>query len=358
MAKAKEIAGLNCEGSAAVGHRLVLCTRLEEVCHFRAAALDWSDPIGVHDMRVATRRLRSAVRDFKPYLRQRKLADCTADLKRLAETLGQVRDQDVGINALEELQSEAQTDATAGIGLLINERRAAREAARAALIDALNEEKLNAFRAAFAEAIERATEARGSSEQGKNKRVAAADLNFSQAQREIILVRLQELRGLSACLSRPFKVKPLHRMRIAAKRLRYAIEMLAACRGHELAALAKEVSDLQTALGELHDCDVWLESCGRMLRDFERRRERPGAHLTHELEQKRSAAIWLMHKFAKARMKHFGDALALWHEWETGGFFTRLEVSLGPTLPTSASSTVALTAPEAAAFDAEAREPS
>ena len=66
MAKAREIAALECDGDGVEGIRRVLLTRLDEVCEFREQALDFSDIKGVHAMRVASRRLRSASRDFAP----------------------------------------------------------------------------------------------------------------------------------------------------------------------------------------------------------------------------------------------------------------------------------------------------
>src|ERR1044071_3631071 len=107
MAKAKEIVGLDCRASASSCVLLVLRTRLDEMSEFRAAALDWSDPEGVHDMRVASRRLRSALRDFKPYLRMKKMRRAADYLKAVADALGAVRDHDVAIIALEELKQDA-----------------------------------------------------------------------------------------------------------------------------------------------------------------------------------------------------------------------------------------------------------
>src|ERR1044071_8802336 len=107
MAKAKRIKGINCNSEAPVGMRLVLVTRFGELSHFRSAALDWSDPEGVHSMRVASRRLRSALRDFTPYLHKRRLSSALKSLRDIADALGEVRDQDVAILALEKLQTHA-----------------------------------------------------------------------------------------------------------------------------------------------------------------------------------------------------------------------------------------------------------
>lgn len=356
MAKAKEIEELDCEGNAAVGIGLVLCGRLEEMCGLRAGALDWSDAEGVHDMRVASRRLRSALRDFKPYLRRRrKLASAVKELKRVADALGAVRDDDVAIMALEELQREAMAEVTKGIAILMDERRGQRDAARASLVKAIKEERLAGLQSEFAVAIESATEPR---RHHAKKKSAAAALSFRAAGREIILARLEELRELSACLYMPFEVAGLHSMRIAAKRLRYAMELFASCWGEALNENGKEVAELQTSLGELHDCDVWLEGFGQTLRDFQRRVDENGSPLNEAEQQKRGAIVWLMRHFARARMKHFGNALTRWHEWETNGFFTQLVNSLDARPPAVELSPVTLTAAQAVAADIKGRESS
>jgi CHAD domain-containing protein len=349
-------------GNAAVEIQRVLLARLAEMCGFRAQALEWSDPEGVHDMRVASRRLRSTLRDFKPYLRGRKLAAAAADLKSVADALGAVRDEDVAIMALEELQSEAPENVATGVAELVDERRADQAAARVALTRAITEERLAELQAEFRTDVERAIEPRGAR---RKKKRSAAELGFREVGREIILARLAELRELSTSLYRPFRVAALHEMRIAAKRLRYAMELFAPCWGEALNEYAAEVAELQTSLGDLHDADVWLEGFGRMLLDFRKREERAALSATGAgVQKRRAAAVWLMRHFAKARMKHYGNALVRWHEWETNDFFAQLVKSLDsldeqqqPT-PAVELSPVALTASEAVAADIETREPS
>jgi CHAD domain-containing protein len=127
---------------------------------------------------------------------------------------------------------------------------------------------------------------------------------------------------LSASLYSPLKAKPLHKMRLAAKRLRYSLELFAPCvRSREpLAAFAKEIAKLQTSLGELHDCDLWIIWTGELLQKDEMK---PGEALGVE----RRAAVWLLDYFVKERARHFSAALARWHEWETNGFLMRLTIA-------------------------------
>jgi CHAD domain-containing protein len=320
MAKAKEIEGLDCGAEVGQGVRLVLGTRLGEMCDLRAAALDWSDPEGVHDMRVASRRLRSAIRDFSPYLRKRKLRRVKDELKSLADALGLVRDDDVAIMALEKLAGDAPPEVWAGVRQFTDERQRRRERARARLERALTEDALAGLREDFDDALAGAVKAAHKlGDDGGEKGTGA---NFRRGGREIILARLAEFQELSQSLYSPLKPEPLHRLRIAAKRLRYAVELFAACWAEgALAPFAKEIARMQTSLGELHDCDVWVEEIGEALKPAES--EAAGAGDVAG-EQKRGAAFWLLDHFTKERTGHFQDALARWREWEATQFQAQL----------------------------------
>jgi CHAD domain-containing protein len=93
----------------------------------------------------------------------------------------------------------------------------------------------------------------------------------------IVQTRLDELRGFADEALAPDAVTTQHDMRIAAKRLRYVVEVLGPCIGEEARAARKAAKGLQSVLGDLHDCDLMLprveaiESLSPILRD---RRER------------------------------------------------------------------------------------
>jgi CHAD domain-containing protein len=332
MAKAKEIVGLDCRASATSCVLLVLRTRLEEMCQFRAAALDWSDIEGVHDMRVASRRLRSALRDFKPYLRIKKMRRASQYLKFIADALGAVRDHDVAILALEELKQEAPEETLAGINHLIDERAAAREQARSALTEAISEGAIERLRGEFIYSLERAAKDAPVGDHATAERGIDADaqgLSFQQAGREIIVARWEELQELSPSLYQPFETEPLHQMRIAGKRLRYAIELFAPAWGESLVPFAKEMTKLQSHLGEVHDCDEWIAALGARLDARPIEGGAAEAEADREIEEeKRRALFWLLGSFTKERTKHYCAALERAAEWEDKSFATNLMASL------------------------------
>lgn len=74
----------------------------------------------------------------------------------------------------------------------------------------------------------------------------------------IVHTRLAELHSFSAAVRDPGAVDALHDMRIAAKRLRYVLEMTAPALGPGAEAAAKQAKKLQDVLGEIHDCDEFV----------------------------------------------------------------------------------------------------
>jgi CHAD domain-containing protein len=331
MAKAKEIVGLDCEASVHEGVALVLRTRMEEMCQLRLAALDWSDVEGVHDMRVASRRLRSALRDFMPYLRRSKLRRSRDYLKRIADALGAVRDEDVAIMALEDLKKEAPEEVVAGIERLTAERAARREEARAALAGAISEGALARVQGKFMFALEHGAKSPRRKKNMDEDGEPLAGASFRQAGKEIITASFAELQNLSASLYRPFKTEPLHRMRIAAKRLRYAVELFASCWGGQLTGFAEGIAEMQSHLGEVHDCDVWIETLGARLLGARSSRAAVAAASESDIESRRElrcAAAWLLSQFVRARTKHYRAALKLWHDWEASDFAANLAARL------------------------------
>ena len=339
MAKAKQIEGLDCGADASAGVRLVLLTRFGEAQEFREAALNWGDTEGVHDMRVASRRLRSALKDFLPHVRRRgRFDEAREGLKRLARALGEVRDQDVAIGELEKLRQDAPPEALAGLEQIMAERVGRRAEARERLERSLTEKALGGLREEFEGALEDATRQKrrrkkgreGEGDGGDGGHESGRSKSFRELGRAVILHAWEELEGLSRSLYRPLKPRRLHKMRIAAKRLRYALELFAPCYGGATKAFAEEVAELQGALGELHDCDEWVAWCGAWLGEED---NGPGASRGGGAEgearsRRRGAGVWLLGHFAEERARHYRRALTLWHSWEQGDFEARLTACL------------------------------
>ena len=131
MAKALTVKDIAPEKNLEECARRIITTRLHEMMSFREGVIDGTDIEYVHDMRVASRRLRAAMRNF---------ADCFAPKKefrrhlkqveRITSTLGGVRDLDVLIDRFQKDVLTVPADAQIGVQNLIGHLQTERKAQR------------------------------------------------------------------------------------------------------------------------------------------------------------------------------------------------------------------------------------
>ena len=74
----------------------------------------------------------------------------------------------------------------------------------------------------------------------------------------IVRVRLGEMRSCADAALEPGAETAQHDLRIAAKRLRYVLEVTGSCFGAEAATARDAAKEIQSVLGDIHDCDVML----------------------------------------------------------------------------------------------------
>ena len=308
MATARRIKGIDCAGPARAGIHRALTERFDEMSELSHAALKFKDPEGVHSMRVASRRLRSALSDFIPYLNKRSLNPTLKKIRSIADALGQVRDQDVAISALEKLVSQTPPESARPLEELISVRKEIRRAARQKLKKTLVKDRLKEVGSDLQLAI-----AAGDPQQKQT-----SEDSYIDVARAVINARINDLEKLSDSFYRPLEAKPLHDIRIAAKRLRYAIELFAGCCGSKILPFAHEAAHLQSALGKLHDCDVWIESFGHEI----------VASKKLKRQEQTNTFVWLFNHFNALRNIHFQEAFLLWNAWEDGQSSNRLKEAL------------------------------
>jgi len=100
MAKARAIPDLSADEPMALGAARIVAVRTEELQEHSHEVLDLGDIERVHDMRVATRRLRAALEVFEVCFPKELHRPLLADVKELADALGERRDRDVAIDSL------------------------------------------------------------------------------------------------------------------------------------------------------------------------------------------------------------------------------------------------------------------
>jgi CHAD domain-containing protein len=214
-----------------------------------------ADPEGVHQARVATRRLRSDLRTFKALLDEAWVADLVDDLRWLADRLGAARDADVMLARLRKrVNGLERADQTPGERLLEQVEQQQRIA---------HDELLAVMRdPRYAEVLDRLVDTAL-----RPALLLEADLPAPAVLPRMVRKPWKKLMKAVEALGEDPTDEELHRVRIKAKRLRYASEAVAPLMGKPARELAEAASTLQDVLGDHNDAVV----AGRWLRDVARR---------------------------------------------------------------------------------------
>jgi CHAD domain-containing protein len=193
----------------------------------------------IHDARVATRRLRSHLRTFGDLFEPARREDLRVDLKWLGTQLGAVRDLDVFMASLESNRGALEETDRSPMDRLVRQYQIERDTRVGELRAALGSRRATALAessVAFVSELPLVCDPAG---HAKPPIVAAT--------RRV----LRKLSRLARHLDDDSPMGDLHRLRIRAKRARYATEAA----GHvaKTGELARRIGELQDVLGDLHD---------------------------------------------------------------------------------------------------------
>jgi CHAD domain-containing protein len=145
VASAREVE-LDCEASFGAAARRAVKVRAKEVFKHSEGVLDLDDVERVHDMRVATRRLRAALEVFEPCFPHKRHRKALKRVKALADALGERRDVDVEIERLEGLAGGVSSDDRELLAALIEELRARQRRANDDLVPYVSAKRLKKLR--------------------------------------------------------------------------------------------------------------------------------------------------------------------------------------------------------------------
>jgi len=204
------------------------------------------DVQAVHQARVATRRLREIVPIATTGREDRKSARLVRRLRKLTRVLGPVRELDVALAHLAEREGRRRSP---GVVALRVHLRAERAAARAKLEQAIDHARAARLTARLAKLEQRLQDGADLAPDPRLERVR-------RALADAAATRARELGEAIAASGAIFIVERVHAVRIAVKRLRYALELAGELRLVPTGALVNRLRGIQDALGDLHDLDV------------------------------------------------------------------------------------------------------
>jgi len=274
---------------ATIAASRIVEARLDAATNAAQRLDDPDDHDALHDFRVAVRRLRSALRAYRPWLGRsasRKIRSGLRDLGR-ATNLG--RDAEVQANWVASVERNLPENARAGAARLVEWLRRRHQLATGELHDQLRHVA------------------------GKiTERLEFCDRSGPEFTAAFAALLAQHAADAATCLAavtRADQVENAHEARIAVKRLRYLLEPLAD-EIPQARPLLEKVEALQDLLGELHDSHVVAET----LAEIKASRHTPRPTLTA-----------LAAENSKRREAVFADLQNAWLGAAPAAFFTQIQ---------------------------------
>lgn len=219
----------------------VLLQRLARALQRHIPAAVGGDDRGVHQARVTSRRLREAVPVFATGLSSSKAGKARRKIRRVTRALGTVRELDVTVQLLDELarSPSVSRDAVEDVRARVMKERDARRKLMIERLEKVNTDKLDSRLASVAAALDEATA------EPWRKALAARLVKRSR--------RLLEAMTEAGHMYAPDR---LHAVRIAAKKLRYGLELAADSGVKQAVPHVRTIKRAQDMLGTLHDLQV------------------------------------------------------------------------------------------------------
>lgn len=210
----------------------------------------------VHKARVATRRIRAALGMFADCFPPKRVKQWQKYIKRLTRGLGPARDKDVQIEFVEKFLSkfdESKKEYQPGIERLALRLHQQREIVQSDIINTLDKFESAEILADMHCELERLLF-------GLRRTEISLQSKFVfRRTSEHILEKYDAMCSNQSSLVDPEDKKGHHQMRIATKKLRYVLEICNSAYEERLSEGIKTAKKVQSKLGDIHDCDVWMD---------------------------------------------------------------------------------------------------
>jgi CHAD domain-containing protein len=246
----------------------------------------------LHDMRVATRRMRAAIQVFGDFFAPEAIRPFNKAIRRVTRALGSVRDLDVFEEKAARYLATLPEEARDGLDPLLETWHAQREAGRENMVAFLESERHIRFKREFAEFLRT---------RGAGAQPVFADRPVPYQVRHVaprlIYTRFETVRAYETVLDAA-QVETLHALRIDCKYLRYTLEFLREVMGPQGEAVIEEVKAMQDHLGDLNDAEVAISLLNAFLSNW-------GAAQAHvPLSQRRSSEGIVTYLASRHAEKH------------------------------------------------------
>jgi len=274
----------------------------------------------VHKMRVASRRLRAAIPLFRKCFRKKTCREWLKEIKKVTRSLGAARDLDVQIAFIENYSKKIDVG-NAGLDLLLIRHKDRRVDAQKKAISGLQQLKDSGVPKNIRELCDQTL---------KETATTPFDASYVQEKAHVqVSAKVDDFLAMEDCVYRENDVLRHHEMRICAKWLRYTMEVFSSLYEGELSEQITIIKNFQDTLGEMHDCDVWIEYIPRFVVEMKAELLSKG-----ENKEKIKGAEQAISKFIEyireRRKTYYRSFVQLWEETKEKNFFEKLMQEMNP----------------------------
>jgi CHAD domain-containing protein len=254
-------AGLVADDSMAEAARKTFLFHFQRMLAREAGTRLGEDPEELHDMRVATRRMRAAIPVFQDHLDMDQMGPFVKGMRRTGRVLGAVRDLDVFFEKTSHYLDTLPEERRPELDPLLEVWRAQRTRARETMLRYLDSERYARFVRQFGDLL--ATPA--GSPPSSSQQSEPAPYRLRHVVPTALYRRFAEVSAYDEWMAEPeVPLARYHQLRIASKGLRYTLEYFREILGREASKLVDAVKGLQDLLGDINDSVV---AC-TLLRDY------------------------------------------------------------------------------------------
>ncbi|MGK2933447.1 MAG: CHAD domain-containing protein [Solirubrobacterales bacterium] len=245
---------------------LVLEDRVDQITGLSRGLLDVTNADSAEQMWLACRRMRAAIEMLAPCYSKAQSRAAREEVRIVSKAVGLRRDVDSVIETVEGVGAEMDDQEGAGIVRLVDRLRRKQADANRALAQVVHGRRMQAFRVR----IEDLTDAPvGDSESASLRGRSNPLQTIPVTATELVENRLARLRKNVPEALEPYAIDDQHRMRVAAERLRYSLELTAEAIGSQAHTARRAARGLQEILGEIRDCDLALPEVREQIRLLE-----------------------------------------------------------------------------------------
>jgi CHAD domain-containing protein len=272
----------------------------------------------IHRARVSSRRLRAALRIFSGCFGEKKVKRWRKEVRQLTQGLGAARDKDVQIEFVRGVLAGLE-DAShrAGIARLVLRLEQSRRALQPKAVEAVDRLQASGVAEEMLAASKRML-----SKLKRRELSPVSPFSARRAEKQIVKC-LNRFLEYEDCLASPEDGQQHHAMRIAAKRLRYTMEICSPVYEGGLGEFIHSVKQVQSLLGDIHDCDVWVEEIEEFVED---ERERTIAYLGHtrQFGRLKIGLDYLRGERERRRQEGFEELVDFWGDLDREKAWERL----------------------------------